>query len=131
MILIFLVHSQSPTLAAGLKSPQATQLRQCQERLANLEAEIIQLTTEKDNLQNQVESAKEEIETRFCGQLMELLEEEMNCAICNEILIEVRVPARWFYLKTLCKYLHTVFILTAYSRRVWSRLLFPLHHSLD
>ena len=69
---------------------RATHFSNCVERLAKLEAEILELTTKKEKLQYEVGLANSQVEQPFHHQLMTLLEEAMNCAICSDILIEIR-----------------------------------------
>ena len=88
---------------------RATRLCHCLKELLTLKGKLAQAGTENYNLKRQLESAKEEIETRFRGHLMKLLEEEMNCAICNDVFIEVRALTRWCYLKNWTQLFYTPF----------------------
>ena len=82
-------YAQTAVPTRGCNSMQATHLNQCLERLAILEAEIFQLRTKENQLEHDVGLANTKIEQQFRGELMELLEEELSCGICSDILIEV------------------------------------------
>ena len=70
-------------------STQANQLRHCQERIESLESELHRLRTEREDMQRNVESAERETEMRFQRQLMQVLENDLTCVICTDVLIEV------------------------------------------
>ena len=125
-------YARTTVLARGYNSMQATHLNQCLERLAILEAEIFQLKTKENKLEHDLGLANTEIEQQLRGQLMELLEEELNCAICSDILMEVSNLKICSSSKNFTKVLTYISLdFSAYSRTVWTRLLLPLHHSLD
>ena len=70
-------------------STQANQLRHCQQRIENLESELQRIQTVCENSQRDLQSARTDTQMRVQGDLIQVLEDDLNCVICSDILIEV------------------------------------------
>lgn len=68
------------------------QRRHCQQRIESLESELQLLRNGRESWQGDLQTARSETQERIQGQLMQVLEDDLNCVICSDVLIEVNGP---------------------------------------